>query len=293
MKQTFREFYNQTVLETPLEDYQTHGNWKKAYGFRDKRDRMLIQHPRAIEMVKKKFGNTEHIFRFYFVNSAESQFHVELGLKKLEWVRMKLGDSVADAVAQHMDDDTVNVIFTNNKGDERRNMSAWIMAHRIGHAMASRRGDGDAFGYKQAHDNLIRGFSGAMEYYTQKEFPSSEKEMTDRGSYYDRKSPQETRMPQLVMLKFFHEVGGFRSAREGNIRDWFEVMNELIAQYLTTGKIKFRPAPARFGSGGTKRFSYSTREVDEVNDHLATLARDMQYYIDNAIGMFANRILVM
>lgn len=285
---TFKQF----LAEAPLEDYQTHGDWSKAHGFRDKRDRMLIRHPRSIEMAKKKFGNTEHIFRFYFVNSHEAKQHVELGLMNLDWVSKNIGEDVAKAIAPHMEDDSINVIFTNNTGDERRNMSAWIMAHRIGHALASRRGDGDGFGYREAHNELIRNFSEIMGYYTTRDdFPDSEREM--RGRFNDERTREDGRKKQLVMLKFFHEVGGFRSAREGNIRDWFEVMNELIAQYLTTGKIKFRPAPKSFGSKGLKGFNYHTDNVDDVNDHLDMMARDIGYYIDNALGAVANRILVM
>lgn len=291
MKQTFRQFYNQRLLETPIGDYQTIGDWSKNSSFRDKRDRMLIQHPRSIEMVRKKFGNTEHTFHFYFVNSPAGNKVTEEGLVKIEWVKERLGDEVFQAVSKNMGDDAINVVFTNNKGAERKNMSAWIMAHRIGHALARENGSRRAYAYKECSDHLISQFAACMQYYGNEDFPDREDRLTRTG--YDEHSAQKSRRNQLTLLAFFYEVGGFKSARDRNIRDWFEVLNELIAQYLTTGKIKFRPAPRTFGQKGPKGFNHYTKDTEDVDEILGSLGRDMEYYIDNMLGSVANNVLVM
>jgi hypothetical protein len=291
MKKTFREFYNDQLLETPIGDYTTIGDWSKNSSFRDKRDRMLIQNPRSIEMVRKKFGNTEHMFHFYFVNSKEGDKVTEEGLVSIEWVKEHLGDEVFNTVSKNMGDDAINVVFTNNKGAERKNMSAWIMAHRIGHALAKERGSRKSYSYKEASDHLIQSFASCMEYYGKSNFATSERELN--GITYSQDGRNTRRQQQLMMLSFFYEVGGFKSARDRNIRDWFEVLNELIAQYLTTGKIKFRPAPSSFGLKGPKGFNYRTKEPDEVTEMLETLGRDMEYYIDNMLGGVCNSVLVM
>lgn len=291
MKQTFREFYNQRLVEAPIGDYKTIGDWSKNSSFRDKRDRMLIQHPKAIEMTRKKFGNTEYLFNFYFVNSPAANKVTEEGMVTMDFIKQNLGDEVHDAVAKNMDNDSINIVFTNNKGSERKSMSAWIMAHRIGHVLARSNSNTDAYGYKEAHNHLLSQVATCMQFYGMEEFPERERDMF--GSGYGRTGGRDPRRNQLAMLAFFHQVGGFRSAREGNIRDWFEVMNELIAQHLTTGKIKFRPAPATFGQRGPKGFNYSTDAKDEVDDILDMLARDMTYYIDNMLGSVVNRVFVM
>ncbi len=290
-KQTFREFYNRNLLETPIGDYQTIGDWSKNSSFRDKRDRMLIQHPRSIEMVRKKFGNTEHTFHFFFVNSKEGNKVTEEGIVKPEWVKEHLGEEVFNAVSKNMGDDAINVVFTNNKGAERKNMSAWIMAHRIGHALARENGSRRSHAYRECSDHLISQFAACMQYYGKDSFPDSERHLTNRG--YDEHSAQKSRRDQLTLLSLFYEVGSFKSARDRNIRDWFEVLNELIAQYLTTGKIKFRPAPKSFGQKGPKGFMHYSQETQDVDDILDTLGRDMAYYIDNMLGGVSNGVLVM
>lgn len=291
-KQTFREFYNANLTEAPIGDYETIGDWSKNSSFRDKRDRMLIQNPRSIEMVRKKFGNTEQLFHFYFVNTPAGNKVTEEGLVSLDWVRERLGNEVADAVGKNQDDDAISVVFTNNKGSERKNMSAWIMAHRIGHALAREGGSRQSYSYKEASDHLISTFADCMRHYGRDNMPTSERDL-NRGRSWDNSGYEAARKNQLIMLAFFYEVGAFRSARERNIRDWFEVLNELIAQYLTTGKIKFRPAPKIFGQKGPKGFQFGTRDTQDVDDILDTLSRDMEYYIDNILSSVANGVLVM
>lgn len=210
MSITFKEY----LKEAPIGDYQTIGNWDKNSSFRDSRDRMLIRNPSSIERVKKKFGNTPYVFNFYFVNSKQANRVTEEGVVSLKFVRENLGDEVANIVEKNLGNDNINVIFTNNKGAERKNMTAWIMAHRIGHALA----------------------------------------------------------------------------RERNIRDWFEVLNELIAQYLTTGKIKFNKAPKKFSAN---RKNYFLNNEDEANELIDMLARDMEYLIDDILSSVQNSILVM
>jgi hypothetical protein len=292
-RKSFKQFHQENLQEAPIGDYETIGDWSKRASFRDKRDRTIIRHPRAIEITKKKFGNTEFLFHFYFVNSNEAKAHQEVGLVKPEWLQANLGDEVYNAVKKNLDaeDDGINVVFTNNDGAERMNMTAWIMAHRIGHALARERGSREAHGYREASNHLISQLSVCMDAYGDSSFPDSEAKLTG-GAYGNR---DQSRKKQRAMTAFFHEVGSFRSAREKSIRDWFEVLNELIAQYLTTGKIKFRPAPKSFGVRGPQGFMYRTDDagLEEVNDQLDMLSRDMEYYIDAMLGSVCNRVLVM
>lgn len=157
-------------------------------------------------------------------------------------------------------------------------MTAWVMAHRLGHALARESGIRSSFNrYRQASNFLISNFSNIMELYNK--FGLSDNE----------RSISANRLDQLTMLHFFQRVCTFKSARDNNIRDWFEVLNELIAQYLTTGKIKFNNAPQCFGT----RIKYCTTKIVEVNQALDTLSRDMQFMIDNILSSVQNSILVM
>lgn len=288
--------FKQFLIEAPIADYQTIGNFDKASSFRDRRDRTLVTNPRSVERTKKKFENTDTIFNMYFVNSPAANRHTEVGKVKPDWVKSNLGDEVYNAVMKGMEDepDAINMIFTNNKGAERIPMTPWIIAHRMGHAFA--RGGGMRGGsqtYTSASDMLISSLSNILDEYGLKDFPDSERKLQQRDNYsYDYNERTSTRRRnELIMKHFFQQVATFRSARIGKIRDWFEVLNELIAQYLTTGKIKFNPAPQRFAAG--RQGNFYTKEPEEVTEMLGTLARDMEYMIDDILSEAIGSIFVM
>lgn len=283
-------FSTYLLIETPIGDYQTFGDFSKSSSFKDKRDRMLIQHPKSIERMKKKFGNTPYNFNLFFVNSPKARQHQEVGLVNLDYVRKNLGDEVANAVQNSSDhDDSINVVFTNNNGSERMPFTAWIAAHRLGHAFAREKGmRSDHNQYKSASDHLIQGLANIMADYGQEEFPNSERKMTASG--WGGNEREKTRVNQLAMIHFFQNVATFKSARDHNLRDWFEVLNELIAQYLTTGSIKFNKAPQSFGGRARK---YYVKDAESANEQLETLARDMQYMIDGIMSSVVGGILVM
>ena len=300
-KKSFREFYNQNLLEAPIGDYETIGDWDKGASFRSKRDRAIIRHPKAIEITKKKFNNNSHIFNFYFVNTKEAKDHMELGRRNIEWVRQNLGDEVADAVKGNVGkEDHVNVIFTNNRGDQGKPMTAWIMAHRLAHALSrmNQNGKGNQFpSYKEASNTIAWHLSAIMEEYGVKDFPNSDGKIWNYSYTKSNHERNSTRRNQLIMKNFFSKVCTFRSARENMIRDWFEVLNELFAQYITTGKVKFNPAPESFGTKqafgkGTGIFSLRGN-AEDVNNYLDSLAKTLEYYFDEMLDDVGDSILIM
>ena len=286
-------FKKYLVNEMALRNHETIGDFSKSSSFRDQRDRMLITNPRSIEHVKKKFGNSPYDFDFYFVNNSKANKFTEVGLVNMDWVRKNLGDEVADRVEPNMDQDHIQVIFTNNKGAQRKNMSAWIMAHRIGHALARNGLSQSNYRnhlYTDLTNFIINGISDIFKEYGVTNFPKNENGF--RKFYSNDNTP---RRQQLAMLYFFYHIGTFKSARDKKIRDWFEIINELIAQYLTTGRIKFNPPPKCFGGGaGGNRQNYCiTGDYEYATEQVETLARDVEYYIDNVLGAVVNGILVM
>ena len=287
MRMSFKEF----LIESPIGDFKTIGDFSRGSSFTDKRDRMLLTHPRSIEMIKKKFNNATQDFNFYFVNSKLARNHTEVGLVKFEWLEPNLGKEVSDAVGEHMDDDSINVVYTNNKGAERMPMTAWIIAHRLFHALARKNGSREKHNYYfEASDHLISQASILMDCYGVTDFPQRDNEMLSGW----KNSAQNTRHNQLVMMALFHKVGTFKSARDANIRDWFEVMNELGAQYLTTGKIKFNKAPESFKTGRIQNSRhYRLQDAETANEILDTLGRDMENLIDNVLSSVMNSVLVM
>lgn len=274
------------LLEMPIDRYETIGDFSKNSSFKDKRDRMLITHPKSIERIKKKFDASDITFDFIFVNNANARKYTEIGKVDPDWVKNKLGEDVYNAIDFNKDKDKITIIFTNNNGSQRMPMTAWILAHRIGHAARI-----DNFRlnviYEGLHNSIIENVGYILEeWYNVSNFPKSSKHM------YGVMTRNNIRPNQLTYRDFFYAIGTFKSAREKKLRDWFEVCNELIAQYLTTGKITFNKAPLYFGVRGRKYYT-NKDDLDDINDYLDSVARTIDYYIDMLFGSLYGSILVM
>jgi hypothetical protein len=118
----------------------------------------------------------------------------------------------------------------------------------------------------------------------------------NRSGFNSEGGYEGKRKKQRAMMYFFYEVATFKSARDRNLRDWFEILNELLAQYLTTGKIKFNKAPRCFGGGafGNKQnYCCKQEDLEELNDHLQMLGRDIGFMFDDMLGATVNSVLVM
>lgn len=288
--------FKQFLIETPITNYDTVGDFSRGSSFTHKGDRAIVTNPRSIEIVKKKFDNTNYEFNFVFVNTKEARNHTEVGVVTdgIHWVEENLGQDVAKKIRSYGDlGDTITVIFTNNKGDQRIPLTGWMMAHRIAHAAARINGvaAGNRGQYKEASNTLIRAFSEIMEIYGASNVPDSDSKMTysfdfERGNL---------RTKQLMMKSWFQHVATFRSARKSIIRDWFEVLNELVAQYLTTGKIKFNKPPRSFKYNGGKNWASirGNEEYTEACEMVDGLSRTMEYMIDDIFGTLHGKILVM
>jgi hypothetical protein len=268
------------LKESPITDYKTFGDFSKNSSFKDKRDRFLITNQKTIEYVKKKFGKTEYNINMYFVNSAKAKKWSEVGKVDIEWVRNNLGDDVADHIKSKMNDDAINIIFTNNNGAERVNMTAWMMAHRLAHALANEQNGKLSMVYKDAGELFINSLNELFKCYNVPEIKNMSK------YYYG----PEQRNQQLLIKHIGQKICTFRSAREGIIRDWFEILNELIAQCVITGTIKFNEPPNEIKYN---RSTYRLKDKEEAFSILSNLERDMKYMIDDILSSAVNRIFVM
>jgi len=280
----FTEFL--ILKEAPITDYKTFGDFSKGSSFRDKRDRFLITNPRTIEHVKKKFGNTDYNINMYFMNSPQANKWTEEGSVNLDWVRKNLGDEIADHISPKLDDDAINIIFTNNKGAERINMTAWMIAHRLFHALGRSDGRGAQFyQYNEAGKHYVDQINNLLQCYSNGNTQIS----TRRGPAAHDYGPK-SRDHQLLLKNISQQICTFKSARDGVIRDWFEVLHELGAQLVTTGNIKFNDPPKSLKVG---RYSLVLKDEEEAKSILDMLGRDMGYYINALLGSVVNSILVM
>lgn len=283
------------ITEAPIGDYKTIGDFSKSYSFRDKRDRTLATEPKIVERTKKKFGNTPYTLNFYMVNTKNAKnVPSDYGLATYEWVQRVLGDEVANEMKEYASNDAINVIFTGNSAGEKVVLTPWILAHRMAHALSRYN---NSYGrnsrqfqtYQNAADALAETSMNIFtDCYSVRNFPKNDNQLSTRDN--------NNRRNQLLYKHFFTKVCTFRSAREDSLRDWFEVLNELFAQWVITGDIKFNQAPASFGTKGafgSGTGMYYCTDQESADDYLHSLRNTLLYYFDDLMGEATNQILVM
>lgn len=285
----------QKLNEAPIQDYKTVGDFSKNSSFRNPRDRHLITNPSTIKRVMDKFNNTPYDFNMIFVNSPMANKHTEVGKVTTEWVLQNLGQEVYDSLMANTNmDDSINVVFTNNKGTQGVNMTGWIMAHRIAHVLGRSGGHGrkQFYSYQEAANQLHRDVSAIMELYGRKNIPTTYDKMAGFGGY-DSNSRTSTRRSQLSFLHFMSKLCTFRSARENIVRDWFEILHELFAQYITTGEVSFNEPPAKFGTNQTGIYYLKQEDVEDASYMIDGLANTMEIMFDGLLSEAVGSVLVM
>jgi hypothetical protein len=94
------------------------------------------------------------------------------------------------------------------------------------------------------------------------------------------------------MKHLSHALGTFKSARDKNLRDYFEIYNELFAQYLITGKVTLSELPKMIKVGRDALYVRDQEAYEEMKD-LGSLERTLEYYFDELLSEAGQYILVM
>jgi hypothetical protein len=273
-------FKNWLINEMPISRFELQGQWgpnaKRAYGF-NKQDTGILENPRAVEKIHRAWSNSKNNFNFYFIRSAKAFKHIEVGEVSHEWVKENLGVDIEPV------DDTITIIFTNNRGAEKIAMTAWAIAHRLGHAIR--------------RDDI---FSRYLTQEIQRDF----RELL--GEIYGiekRPSYNNFRGDEKELRALAQTVGTMRSARQGNLRNFFEFTYELVAQWLLTGRIKFNPLPRtlllqRRMAWGNPAHRTTTSRLDDTsfaewNEMLQGYAEKYEHYLDSVFTGLEGRMFVM
>lgn len=280
-------FKNWILNEMPISKFQLLGQWepnaKRAYGY-SKSDVGILQNPKAVNKIHKLWSNSKQDFEFYFLRSAKAYKQIEVGEVTPEWVKQNLEIDIQPK------EDAINIIFTQNTGAEKISLTAWTIAHRLGHAIR-RNKEFDIYFLKEI----------------EKDFKEILRSVYQRGQllgqranygYSDPSSNQEKDLRSLA-----YAVGTMKSVRERNLRNFYEFPYELTAQYIITGKIKFNPLPKglivkkRMAWGKPNdQISYSKlsdEEIKEWNEILDGHSQKYEHYLDTIFDGLVGRIFVM
>jgi hypothetical protein len=269
--------------EMPLRNLQHVGDFDKSSSWRHPENRAMATNPKWIEKVRKKLGSTDHVFDFYLVNRPGARNLSERG--ELTWEEVaKYGIKPAD---DH--EETISIAFVADNGAERYPMTPWILAHRMGHAfMADRRNRG---GVGTAWEHAMREIYDPMRYIAVNYYRGDEAwkpRMDYRTGVYGRPNPmyvgptiKDVDLTKTnLMIALARGMGTFKSARYGTIRDYYEFIMELFAQYVTTGKITMNVPPQRLVLNRFGR-KYAWRGPD-TDDEVADYAESIPEIAVNA-----------
>jgi hypothetical protein len=268
----------------PISKFQLLGQWgpeaKRKYGY-GAQDTGILENPKAVEKIHRHWQNSKHNFDFYFLRSYSGMKHREVGSVTPEWVKNNLGINIEPK------EDSITVIFTTNTGTEKIAMTAWALAHRLGHAIKR-----DSVFEKYFSKEIERDFFEILKYVYEINPSSYDNNYTHAGLVDTDKA----------MKSLFSSIGKMKSARENKLVSRYEFVYELVAQYIITGKITFNDLPkslilTRQMAWGkpnyrTKNYTDETAYI-EYNEMLHNNALKYEHYLDTVFNGLEGKIFVM
>lgn len=278
-------FKNWLLTEMPIANLTKVGDWssnaKRNYGF-DKKDAAILGSEKGIQRLYRKWSNSKYDFDLYFVRTKWAYKHSEVGEVTSDWVRENLKEDIQPR------EDAITVIFTNNTGDEKVAATPWTLAHRLGHVIRR-----DKTFEEHFSKEVQRDFIGLLKdvYGVQKQ-----------SKYYSYWG-QLTAEYEKELKGFMQAVGTMRSARQMNLRNASEFIYELVAQWITTGDIKFNPLPREFIL--RKRMAWGRPNHDKIwtrisnedwtdwNYQLENMADKYTYNLDSIFSGLVGKMYVM
>lgn len=272
-------FKNFVLQEMPITGFNLKGQWgpnaKRKYGY-DNRDIGILENPKAVAKIYRSWSNSKQNFDLWFLRTSKAKNHIEIGEVDEDWLVNNLDEKEIKAK-----ENTITIIFTNNKGAEKIPMTAWTIAHRIGHAIRR-----ESSFENHIRKDLDRDFEDILKYVYGIE---------KKDRYFDRNF-------EKCRKSLFSSVGKMKSAREGKLRNSDEFVHELVAQYIITAKIEFNDLPDLLIIDKRKawgRPNYSTRKVQdyiaykEYNQIIRANASKYEYNLDTIFESLEDRIFVM
>jgi hypothetical protein len=194
--------------------------------------------PKAVEKIHKQWEKTPYDFDMYLLNLPKAnkpQFR-EVGEVSMDFIRNEL--KLTPEEFPDNNPNAITIIFNGNFGDQRYMASGWILAHRLGHAFARGRTGGETARLWIEFRNYLRK--------TVAEILKDVYNIDVTENSYDFKNNAQK---DKILKYVAQQLGTMKSARDKNIRNWYEFAYELLAQYLITDKITFNELPKNIVTG--------------------------------------------
>ena len=254
------------------------GNWDKDAPKRgwNHADIHLTTSPDRVERIHKFFKNCPFDFDITLVRDKKAHSFREIGVVTSKWIKENLNlDYKPNPMA-------INIVFTNNLGDQKVPFTPWIMAHRFGHAVR---------------------FEKDWQYFT-KELDKTYRDILRMYYDYDynpwKKGHHEFDTHDLQILKNLSiNLGTMKSAKIGTLRNHYEFPYELLAQYISKGSIHLNDFPKQiikkkqfvYGKPNHKTLTYNSEYPDEVYKN--QIEEEIQNNIYHVLRKNVGKIFVM
>lgn len=242
------------IKETPMDDISVMGfdNQTDTHGY-DAGSIKAITDPRYINKLKKTLvqkldvkTNNKFNFNFGFCKSKYGHEKAELGLSTPEELIQRFPDVDLSNFLKKCNNNNISVLFANNKSLDQFPLSPWIIIHRLGHTLASKKESGVIYGklINEIFMNFLKKCPVADKqgnhYYYELVPNPNRKNIKDP---IDIKQPSSKinmrRVTKHGFTDIFSKLGTFRSARENKIDRGQEFIIECFTQYVITGKVTF------------------------------------------------------
>jgi hypothetical protein len=272
--------------EMPITNWQMQGDWgrqaKRQYGF-NKVDAGILGNPKGVAKIQQKWSNTKQNYEFYFIRDAKASKFQQVGKVTPEWVQQNIGLQIEP------NEDAITILFTNNRGAEKIPMTAWMIAHRMGHVLFGNDNFNEHFWNEVLKDmsEILKDVYGINAGYA-------------RYGKYGSSGSIDNRQ---AMTGLFYQIGTMNSADRRKLTTPYEFIFELFAQYLITGRIKFKPLQPQFilkarmawgrPAHDMARSRIDPQELQEMNELLEGYAEKYEYNLDSILGGIVGEIFVM
>jgi hypothetical protein len=275
------------IKETPIDDISVMGfdNQTDTHGY-DEGSMKAITDPRYINKLKKTLvkkldvkTNNKFNFNFGFCKSKYGDEKAELGLSTPEELKQRFPDVDLSNFLKKCNNNNISVLFANNSSLDRFPLSPWIIIHRLGHTLFSKKESREF--YIKLRDEIFPNFlkkcpitdkEGNHYYYEEVYIPPKRRD----DPWFVKQPSSNINIRQMTKHGFtdiFSKLGTFRSARENKIDRGMEFIIECFTQYVITGKVTFNH---NFNLGDVTQKDVIRLEKDlEINIHSI---------LENAVG---------
>lgn len=243
---------------------------KPTGSFAHETDRAIISSDRARAKIRRVLARVPQTIDLVFLDTGEpvpSGFVNDYALAIGGVFPYEAIKSRYDTLPERSSEDAIMLVLTFNEGQDRKQLSPWIIAHRMGHGLVM-------------DDDYERIFQNA-------EFC-----LRDLTSYlYDGWA-----IPTRATC---HAIGTMKSAREGKLTQTLEFLFEMFAQTVVQGKVtfnrftidSFKEVIGRHYTGPFPRVE--ERDVEEFNRMLSSAERQITGYHFEALKKAEGHVVIL